>query len=314
MSYRPSGAAAGYLSVAAAALLWASSGVVGKALFAQGVAPLALVQLRVTLAWALLLGALGFAKPCLLRVRARDLAYFAVLGGGVMAAVQATYFYAISQIHVAAAILLQYTAPVWVAAFAALFWKERITPLKGASLGAALLGAYLVVGAYDLALSGLDRAGVAAGLVSGACFAAYSLLGERGMHRYSPWTVLCYALGFATISLHALHPPFDYVTAGYTAAQWAGIGYVSVAGTLVPFGLYFVGVNHIRSTRASITATLEPIAAGLLAFLALGEALALPQVLGGGLVLAAVVLLNLDREGVDLAPAAVRARRGAAGG
>ncbi|MEW6486964.1 MAG: DMT family transporter [Thermodesulfobacteriota bacterium] len=313
MSYRPSGAAAGYLSVAAAALLWASSGVAGKALFAQGIPPLALVQLRVTLAAALLLACFGFARPGLLRIRRRDVAYFAVLGGFAMAAVQATYFYAISKIHIAAAILLQYTSPVWIASFAILFWKEKLTPLKAASLTCALLGAYLVVGAYGLSLAGLDRAGAVAGLVSGACFAAYSLLGERGMHRYSPWTVLCYALVFAAVSLHVLYAPFHYLTAGYTAAQWAGIAYVAVAGTLVPFGLYFVGVNHIRSTRASITAILEPIAAGALAFFLLGEALTRPQAMGGALVLGALVLLNLEQETPELTPASVRARRERAG-
>ncbi len=314
LPFRLSGPAAGYLSVAAAALLWASSGVAGKALFEQGVAPLALVQLRVTLASGLLLAAFTVLDRRLLGIRWRDVGYFAVLGGGVMAAVQTTYFFAISKIHVAAAILLQYTAPLWVAAFAAIFWRERLTGLKAASLAAALAGAYLVVGAHDLDLLALNRAGVAAGLISGACFAAYSLLGERGMHRYSPWTVLFYALAFATPTMHVLHPPFHFVSAGYTGAQWLAIGYVAVAGTLLPFGLYFVGVNHIRSTRASIAATLEPIAAAALAFLFLGEALSPPQTLGGALVLGAVVLLNLNRETSEHAPAAVRARRAAGHG
>lgn len=37
-------------------------------------------------------------------------------------------------------------------------------------------------------------------------------------------------------------------------------------GTILPFGLYFMGINYIRSTRALITATLEPISAGFMAF------------------------------------------------
>lgn len=309
MPFRLSGSSAGYLSVAAAAVLWASSGVTGKHLFEQGVPPLALVQMRVTIAAGLLLAALGLRHRSLLRVRLRDLGYFAVLGGVVLAAVQATYFFAISRIHVAAAILLQYTAPLWVAAFAAVFWRERVTPLKASALAAALGGAYLVVGAYDLNLLSLNAVGVTVGLVSGVCFAAYSLLSERGMHRYSPWAVLCYALLFAVPTLHVVHEPFHYLTARYTPAQWAAIAYVAVAGTLLPFGLYLVGINHIRSTRASIAATLEPIAAGGLAFLLLGEALSPLQAAGGALVLGSVVLLNLEREATDLAPASVRHAR-----
>jgi drug/metabolite transporter (DMT)-like permease len=292
--------------VAGAALLWASSGVAGKALFAGGMAPLALVQLRVTLAATMLLLAFLAVSPGLLRIRWRDVPYFLVLGSGAMALVQATYFYAISKIPVAAAILLQYTAPLWVAGFATVFWRERFTARKGASLALALTGAYLVVGGYDLRLVALNREGVAAGLLSGVCFATYSLLGERGMHRYSPWTVLFYAMLLAGVSLHALYEPFHYLRTPYTRSQWLGIGYVAVAGTLVPFGLYFLGINHIRSTRASITATLEPIAAAGFALLTLGETLTAWQTLGGALVIGAVILLNLGREAADLSPAAVR--------
>jgi len=313
VSFRFSDQTAGYLSVAGAALLWASSGVAGKALFTGGMPPLALVQLRVTLAAALLLLVFLARSPGLLHIRGRDVPYFLVLGAGAMALVQATYFYAISKIHVAAAILLQYTAPLWVAGFAAAFWGERLTPTKLASLGLALAGAYLVVGGYDLELAALNREGVAAALLSGVCFATYSLLGERGMHRYSPWTVLFYALLFAALPLHVFYEPFHYLHTPYTPAQWAGIGYVAVAGTLLPFGLYFVGINHIRSTRASITATLEPIAAAGLALLTLGETLSPWQTLGGALVIAAVIALNLGREAADLSPAAVRAGRGRTG-
>ena len=309
MSLRFSNQTTRYLGVAGAALLWASPGVAGKALFAGGMAPLALVQLRVTLAAGLLLVAFLARSPELLRIRRRDVPYFLVLGGGAMALVQATYFYAISKIHVAAAILLQYTSPLWIAGFAALFWGERLTPTKIASLGLALAGAYLVVGGYDVQFVTLNRAGLAAALFSGVCFATYSLLGERGMHRYSPWTVLFYALAFASLTLHILHQPFHYLYARYSPAQWLGIAYVAVAGTLVPFGLYFVGVNHIRSTRASITATLEPIAAAGFALLILGETLSPLQTLGGALVISAVIAVNLGREATELSPAAVRAGR-----
>ena len=75
---------------------------------------------------------------------------------------------------------------------------------------------------------------------------------------------------------------------------------------MIPFALFFMGINHIRSTRASITATLEPIAAGFLAYLFLGEGLAPLQVVGGAMVVGAIVLLQLKREHDELAPALIR--------
>jgi drug/metabolite transporter (DMT)-like permease len=79
-------------------------------------------------------------------------------------------------------------------------------------------------------------------------------------------------------------------------------------GTAIPFGLYFVGINYIRSTRASITATLEPISAGFIAYLFLGEILEPLQILGGVLVIAAIVLLQLQTEQDELTPELIRAQ------
>ena len=84
------------------------------------------------------------------------------------------------------------------------------------------------------------------------------------------------------------------------------ISYIVVVGTVLPFSLFFVGINYVRSTRAMITATLEPISAGFMAWLALGETLDPFQILGAALVITAIVLLQLQHEHDPLTPEAVR--------
>jgi drug/metabolite transporter (DMT)-like permease len=296
----------GYLCVTAAAAMWASSGTTGKALFNAGMTPFELVQIRVTLSTILMTVAFFIFSRRLLRIRLRDLGYFAALGAVCMALVQGTYFYAISRIQVAAAILLEYMAPILVAAFAMCYWKERLTLYKLTSLALSIFGCYLVVGGYNLELLSMNRVGILAGLASAVCFAGYSLLGERGMHRYSPWTVMFYAMAFASLTWHILQRPFSYLGGAFTWSQWLCILYISVVGTILPFGLYFVGVNYIRSTRASITATLEPICAALMAFLLLGETLEIWQMVGGALVIFSIVLLQLNREQNEMAPVNIR--------
>jgi drug/metabolite transporter (DMT)-like permease len=155
----------------------------------------------------------------------------------------------------------------------------------------------------------MNRVGALTGVASALFFAAYSLLGERGMHRYGPWTVVFYAFLFAAVTWNILQPPFDFVQAGYSAVQWGYMSYIAVMGTLLPFGLFFVGVNHIRSTQATITSTVEPIAAGFMAYLLLGESLEPLQILGGGLVLTAIVLLQLQQERNELVPESIRRKQ-----
>jgi drug/metabolite transporter (DMT)-like permease len=291
-----------------AAILWAASGTVGKGLFAGGITPLDVVQVRATFGSLLL--ALFFATRArhLFRIQGKDVWLLLFLGSVVMALVQLTYFTTISKIQVAAAILLQYLAPILVACYSICFWKERLTMVKVLSLFLSFMGCYLVVGGYSLHLLHLNRAGIVWGLASAVCYASYALLGERAMHRYSPWTVLFYALLFSAIPWYIFYPPFHYLVAGFTWPQWAGLLYIAFLGTAVPFGLYFVGINYIRSTRASITATLEPISAGFIAYLFLGETLETLQVLGGILVIMAIVILQSRSEKDELAPELVRAQ------
>ena len=295
----------GYLFVILAALMWASSGTAGKALFEGGMKPFELVQVRVTVSSILILLALIAFSRNLLRIRAKDIPFFVLLGI-TMAIVTGSYFYTISKIQVAAAILIQYLAPIFVAIFSMLFWKEHPSFSKIAALFLAFGGCYLVVGGYDLELLEMNRLGILGGLISAIAFAGYSLLGERAMHRYKPWTVLFYALAISVPTWHLIYPPFTYLTAGFTLVQWGWILYISIVGTILPFGLFFAGINYIRSTRASITAILEPIFAGFLAFALLGEKLQLPQMIGGVLVIAAIVLLQVQQEQDGMAPATIR--------
>lgn len=298
----------GYLCVISAAILWAASGTIGKGLFAGGITPLDVVQVRATFGSLFLALFFGIRARHLFRIQGKDLWFLLFLGCVVMALVQLTYFTAISKIQVAAAILLQYLAPILVAFYSVCFWKERLTAFKLLSLLLSFIGCYLVVGGYNLQLLQLNRAGILWGLASAVCYASYALLGERAMHRYSPWTVLFYALLFSAIPWHIFYPPFHYLVAGFTWSQWTGLLYIAFLGTALPFGLYFVGINYIRSTRASITATLEPISAGFIAYLFLGETLELFQVLGGILVITAIVLLQLRSEKDELAPELIRAQ------
>ncbi len=305
----------GYAYVALAAILWAISGSSAKFLFQNGVTPLQLVQMRVTLGVVFLIVWLAVRNRSLLRIDWRDIPYFLALGILGLAMVNCTYMLAISKIKVAAAILLEYLAPVFIALYSVIFLREPLKPITAAAVFGAVCGCYLMVGGYNLDLLSLNREGVFYGVGSAIAFAWYSVYGERGMRRYPPWTVLFYSISAAALFWNLAHflwegfpKPFESVIQPYSGLQWGLMLYVVILGTMVPFGLYLDGINLIRSTRASITATLEPIAAGLISFLFLGETLETLQVLGGILVIASIILLQLRKEYDDATPALIRGR------
>jgi drug/metabolite transporter (DMT)-like permease len=210
----------GYLYVVCAAFLWSLSGIAGKALFASGMSPVQLVQSRVTIAPLILLAALALIDRSLLRIRRDQVLQFVILGGFVMAVLQLSYFLAIEHIQVAAAILIQYLAPVLVAMFSMVFWREPYTHVKAASLALSTAGCYLTAGGYSIELLSMNLAGVFWGLCSAFFFAGYTLYAERKMHRYPPWTVLFYSLLFAGVSLNVAFPPFSILDMDLSLKHW----------------------------------------------------------------------------------------------
>jgi drug/metabolite transporter (DMT)-like permease len=167
----------GYVYVIAAAVLWAVSGTAAKFLFQNGVSPFQLLQLRLVITVAALLIWIALRSPGLLKIARKDIGYFALLGTLGMGACQFTYLFAISKINVAAAILLQYLGPSFIAAHAVVFARDRINAATIIALAGSTLGCYLVVGAYNLQILSLNLAGIVSGIFSAVAFAWYSIHG-----------------------------------------------------------------------------------------------------------------------------------------
>lgn len=285
-------ASRGYLFVALAAVMWASGGAAAKFLFNHGTTAFDLIQLRTSLSFIGLFVWLAIFNPNLLRISIRDSLYFLILGIFGIAAAQFFYLFAISKISVAAAILLHYTGPLFIVLYKVFFAREKLKATTIMAMVATLVGCALVVEAYNPHALMLNRIGVVGGLLAAVAFAVYSLLSEYGMRRYPPWTVLVYALLFAALGWNILHAPLAAFRTDHSLLEWSWIAFIALIGTILPFGLYFKGIHLIRSTHAAITATLEPVTAGLIAYLLLDEMMGPLQILGGVIVLAAIIWLQ----------------------
>ena len=286
----------GYLYILIGSTLWGISSVVAKSLFNIGLPPAELVFIRLTLATLTLLLILLFFDRKRIIISPKDLAYFLILGFVGVAGMQFTYYYTISKIHVGPAILLQYIQPVWVSLYAFLFQKEPLSKGKTASLLMAVLGCYFVVGGYQFDLLRLNKVGIVSGVASSVFFTFYTLYGEKGLKKYNPWTLILYGFGFGAIFYWIIISPMKFVTGGYSLKMWLAFIYIAIFSTLLPFGFYFKGIERVRATRSSITATWEPVVAGFAAYIVLGEVLYPLQVLGGIAVIVAVVLLQISKE------------------
>jgi len=294
--------ARGYIFVMFAATLWGLSGTTAKYLFSErSIAPFLLVQIRMGFAFLILAGTLALFAPRLLRLRREEIGFAAVWGIAGMAMVNFTYLLTISETNVATAIFIQYLAPILTAVWAWLVEKKHVGRLMRAALTVAMVGSVLLIfgGTARLLISPL---GLAAGLASALFFAFYTIFGQKGVGRVSPWTLLCYGLLFGTlfwlgtdVVLALAGHPLQVGGVFRDLTMWGFFLYIAVLATIVPFGLYLSGLTSISPTSATITGMLEPVVAGVASYLLLGETLRGVQLMGGGLIVGAVVLLQVGR-------------------
>lgn len=282
---------------ALAAMCWASGGLLAKWLFSHvgfEVTPVQLSASRAVVASAMLLVYLGiFRRRELVIQPKKDLPFLVAFGVFGLAGVHFTYFQTISLTNVATAILLEYLAPVAVLVVSVAFLGERFTWALPAGVGLSIFGCALMVGVVGGEGLVVSPAGIAWGLGSAAFFALYSLMGKAASGRFSPFTLLAY--GLTSAALFWLLPMNAAPLVVELLSRPAGLGAVAVmaiVSTLVPFGAFLTALTRIEATKATVTATLEPVIAGIGAYLLFGESLSAWQLVGGALVLVAILVVQ----------------------
>ncbi len=298
----------GYVYIGAAALLWGISATLGRAAFtgrlfsgkAVGpIDPLILSQSRVTFPLAVLLPVLLARRGgAALRVVARDLWRLFLLGILGVAASNYFYYLAIQRTNVATAIVVQYTAPVWVLLYTAVEARRRPSWRKSSAVGLAVVGCALVVGLVGSGGFHGDALGLTAALLAAFSFSFYNVGGHSVLARYDRWKVLLRVLAGAAAFWLVVNPPWKIVAAHYAPEQWLFMGVFSLVSVLLPFSCYFAGLQYLEPTRAIVASCLEPVFSVLIAAIVLGEVLHPMQSAGMALVLVAIVLIQLpERSG-----------------
>jgi len=219
---------------------------------------------------------------------------FLVFGFVGVAAFYLIYIYAIGLIGMGMAAVLMYTAPAWVTLLSVVLFKE---PLNGRKIVAVLLacgGCALIGQVYNLANVRLNLLGILAGLGAGLTYGLYTLFSKVAQRRYSAWTTLAYALGVGALFMLPLQPLANLVHAVTTPPILFWLLVLGLVPTLGGGVAFNAALRRIPASNASIIATLEPAIATLLGWMFLDERLEAPQLLGAGLILAAVIVLQRE--------------------
>lgn len=277
-----------------AGVLWGTSGLAGAMLqAAAGISPVAVAAYR------LLVGGLLVTlvvSPQLNLLWGRVAFLRLVLSGVLLAGFQAAYQVAVAQISVSLATLVTIgCVPVFVAVAGALF--ERRAPARRTvfAVGGAVVGLFLVAGGPSHAEGWRVVGGVAMSLLSGAGFAALTLITARPVVGQQVITSAGLLLGGVFLL------PFAMVGDGGMAIPFSAgvvllVGFLGVVPTAIAYGAFFLGLRHAHPTAAALAAMLEPLTATVLAVAFYGERLSVVGVVGSLLICGALALYYLAPE------------------
>lgn len=272
------------ITVLTGATLLGSMGAWGRTIYRYEPNPMTVVTWRALIGAAALAVVLAIIRPQLLRIRPRDLAFFALYGFIGVTMNFWAYFSAFKFTTLAVAITLLYTYPAFVALLSAAFLGERLTRTKIGAAIVTLLGSALVARVHHADWLRLNLTGILFGFLAGITAASYSIFGKRALAHYAPWTVVFYAFAAGGLFLAAMSGSRLLQAVSYPAVAWLWILGLALIPSLGGYALYTLGLRDLPASQASVIATWEVVTAAFLGWVIFGERLAPVQFLGAALV------------------------------
>ena len=284
----------GTLSCIAAGAGFGAMGVLGKLAYDDGVTVGTLLAARFALAglvfWALM-AASGAGRE-LRALRRRDVLTALALGAGCYALQAGAYFAALPRMDAGLLSLLVYLFPAFVTVAAIALGRESADTRRVGALAIALTGLVLVLAGAET--GGLDPLATALGIAAALVCTVYILVSGSIANRMSPQLFSTLVCTGAAVTLTAGSAALGQLQPGaVTAPGWGWLTCLALVSTVAAISLQFAGIARVGPTVASILCTVEPVVTVVLAFVVFGEVLGAAQLLGGGLVLAGVIVLQL---------------------
>ena len=281
--------------IAISAIMWGIIAIFVRKLASLGFTPMEIVTIRVVTA-LLLLGMIGLLKyPGQMKIQIQDGKYF--IGTGIFSIVLFNwcYFTSINQLSLSFAVILLYTAPAFVVVLSYLFLKESMDSMKIISVIGTLIGCILIAGINIKETPSMNLVGILTGLGAGFGYALYTIFGKFALLKYRPFTVTFYTFFVASITLLVFTDLFEKGNILFSKEVILyGVG-LGLFPTVLAYLFYTKGLEKMESSKASIIATVEPVAATLLSVFLFKEDFGVLQFIGTAIILLSVILINLPK-------------------
>lgn len=232
-----------------------------------------------------------------------------VLWISVCGGVLGTFFYTkalsyIQYIDLSVVVLLQKFQPVFAIALASVVLKERLTKRFLILAGTALVGGYLVTFGINPIAATDDKTLIASLLAFLAAFAwgSSTVLGKHALKKLSFPVVTALRLTITAVVALAviLSTQRESLTLNLSVNQWTAILVIVFTSGSIALFIYYYGLTHLPASHATIYELFWPLSAVAIDLFVRGRFLSIPQVIGGIILLSAIILLTRENKLPDV--------------
>ena len=289
-----------------AAMLFALGGVAAKVLRTADMDAFRLTQIRTTGAALILITFAVLKGKSQLYARKDELKDLIIFGTVGVAAVTSFYFFAIKYLYVSVALVIEFTASIWIVLYLRFIKKKQVSPIMWWGIACAFSGLFLLSQIWTGTT--LHPLGVAVAFADAVALAIYFLLADRLSQKRSSLSLMSWGIGVAAVFWALVLPwwnfPFEYLTntyslegnlSNYSAPGWALILWIIVIGTVIPYLLTVTGIRELSASTGSVIGMIEPLFAGAIAWWLLSEAFNTTQLIGCAVLLLGIYLADKAR-------------------
>ena len=293
------------------AFLFAFNGIISKIVLLDEISAWRLTQIRTGGAFVILFTFFIIFKRHELKPTKAELPWLILFGFVGVAMVQALYFVAIERMYIGIALLIEFTAPIWILLFLRFVLKKHVPKGLWYAIALAFTGLLLITQIW----SGLsvDQIGLLAAFFDALALAGYFLIGDLLGKTKSSGAIATWGFGVASLLLVFALPVWNFPVAALTSEMnllgrfesyelpgWVLILWIVIMGTIAPYLLVISGLKLLSASTASIFGMIEPVLAGMFAWWWLNESLTTTQLIGCVIVILGIGIADRARSKVGV--------------
>ena len=229
------------------------------------------------------------------------LIFYGVFG---YAMVQLGYFIGISRgVPLSLVLIIEFTAPIWIVLWIKFVRKSVVAKDMWVAIALSLLGLIMVAKVWQG--FAFDLIGSLGALGAAMALAVYFLMSQSQGTKRSAQAMVVWGMGVAGLFWSLVLPIWNFPTAiftteinlqgrfsDYSAPGWLLIAYIIVFGTLVPYLFVVGGIRRLSASTSSVIGMLEPVIAGVFAWIWLSQSWSAIQLFGGAIVLIGIYIAD----------------------